>query len=64
MREVKVALEPASEEVLRRGLEELGLELSNISDEQLGKMLTYAIGYVDYSNASIVKEMLNYSEEK
>lgn len=62
MRQATVYLKASSEEVLRDGLMEFGLDLDNISDEQLGKMLTYALGFVDYSDPSVVQELLDNSK--
>jgi hypothetical protein len=57
-RRVMVTLMKYNEEVLKDGLEEAGVNLNELSDDELGTMLTHALGFVDYAQPSIIDEML------
>lgn len=35
-------------DALRRGLSELGVDIADISTDKLAKMITYALGYIDF----------------
>jgi hypothetical protein len=54
MRKVNVHLEKNNEETLEKGL---GIKVSAISNDQLGKILSFALGYVDYEKESIANEL-------
>lgn len=58
MREVNVTLDSSSEDALRRGLEEHGIDLNSISDGFLSGLLSHALGYVDYTDPSIIQDLL------
>lgn len=62
MRNVEVILESYNEDALEKGL---GVKMHAISNDQLGKLLSYALGYVDYTDPGISRglmELLNEPE--
>lgn len=54
MREVTVHFENYNEETLEKGL---GIKVSEISDDQLSKILSFALGYIDYESEGIANEL-------
>jgi len=60
MREISVVFENYNEESLERGL---GVKIDAISDEELSKLLSFALGYVDYEKPRIAKELFGMMNE-
>lgn len=54
MRELNIQLESYNEEMLQKGL---GIKVSEISDDQLSKIITFALGYIDFEKEGIANEL-------
>jgi hypothetical protein len=54
MKQVTVFLENYNQDALEKGL---GVKLSDLTQEQLTKILSHALGYVDYTDESIANEL-------
>lgn len=57
-RRITITLESYNYEAIKAGLAEFGIEMKDISEERLSKMLSHALGYVDFSRETILEELL------
>lgn len=60
MRHAEVLLESYNQDALEKGL---GVKMHAISHEQLGKLLSHALGYVDYTDPGIANELMKILDE-
>lgn len=59
VRHAEVLLESYNQDALEKGL---GVKMHAISHEQLGKLLSHALGYVDYTDPGIANELMKLLE--
>ena len=63
-REIKIDFKIYNELALQSGLKKWDINYEDITNEELGKMLSFALGFVDYTNPKMVKAMLKEARKE
>lgn len=62
MKKLSIVIHDYNLEALEDGLNRVGKSLDDFSDEEIGTMMSYALGFCDFNNESVIKDLLNEIE--